>query len=132
MTETTALGAAYLRDVAKRTQAPLISANVTAADGRPVAEPSRVVTAGVPILFLDYALGHRFRGGPPTAFRRVKSGTAVTCAASGAVRTAPRWSRATWLSSTRTGLPVARAISTWNSVSPSTSRGVSFRLPAIR
>jgi len=31
-----------------------------------------LLTAGIPILFLDYALGHRFRGGPPTAFRRVK------------------------------------------------------------
>ncbi|GAA1722002.1 sodium-dependent transporter [Isoptericola hypogeus] len=32
-----------------------------------------LLTAGIPILFLDYALGHRFRGGPPTAFRRVKT-----------------------------------------------------------
>ncbi|GAB3090166.1 sodium-dependent transporter [Isoptericola nanjingensis] len=31
-----------------------------------------LLTAGIPILFLDYALGHRFRGGPPTVFRRVK------------------------------------------------------------
>ncbi|MFI8594855.1 sodium-dependent transporter [Microbacterium sp. NPDC078428] len=29
-----------------------------------------LVTAGIPILFLDYALGHRFRGAAPTAFRR--------------------------------------------------------------
>lgn len=31
-----------------------------------------LLTAGIPILFLDYALGHRFRGGAPLAFRRVK------------------------------------------------------------
>jgi NSS family neurotransmitter:Na+ symporter len=31
-----------------------------------------LLTAGVPILFLDYALGHRFRGGAPMVFRRVK------------------------------------------------------------
>lgn len=31
-----------------------------------------LLTAGIPILFLDYALGHRFRGGAPQAFRRVK------------------------------------------------------------
>ncbi|MGH3585438.1 MAG: sodium-dependent transporter [Pseudonocardia sp.] len=31
-----------------------------------------LLTAGIPILFLDYALGHRFRGGPPTALRRVR------------------------------------------------------------
>ncbi|WP_137846003.1 sodium-dependent transporter [Microbacterium sp. 2FI] len=30
-----------------------------------------LITAGIPILFLDYALGHRFRGASPTAFRRV-------------------------------------------------------------
>ncbi|MDR2254010.1 MAG: sodium-dependent transporter [Bifidobacteriaceae bacterium] len=30
-----------------------------------------LLTAGVPILFLDYALGHRFRGSPPLAFRRM-------------------------------------------------------------
>ncbi|MFD6177009.1 MULTISPECIES: sodium-dependent transporter [unclassified Isoptericola] len=32
-----------------------------------------LLTAGIPILFLDYALGHRFRGGPPTVFRRVRT-----------------------------------------------------------
>ncbi|WP_407320069.1 sodium-dependent transporter [Isoptericola halotolerans] len=31
-----------------------------------------LLTAGIPILYLDYALGHRFRGGAPQAFRRVK------------------------------------------------------------
>ncbi|GAB3618163.1 sodium-dependent transporter [Okibacterium endophyticum] len=31
-----------------------------------------LLTAGIPILFLDYALGHRFRGTPPLAFRRLK------------------------------------------------------------
>ncbi|HWM15860.1 MAG TPA: sodium-dependent transporter, partial [Microbacterium sp.] len=30
-----------------------------------------LITAGVPILFLDYAIGHRFRGSAPTAFRRL-------------------------------------------------------------
>ena len=30
-----------------------------------------LLTAGIPILFLDYALGHRFRGAAPTTFRRV-------------------------------------------------------------
>lgn len=30
-----------------------------------------LLTAGIPILFLDYAIGHRFRGAAPTAFRRV-------------------------------------------------------------
>ena len=35
-----------------------------------------LLTAGIPILFLDYAIGHRFRGAAPTAFRRLggKSG----------------------------------------------------------
>ncbi|WP_166844633.1 sodium-dependent transporter [Isoptericola sp. BMS4] len=31
-----------------------------------------LLTAGIPILFLDYAIGHRFRGGAPQAFRRIK------------------------------------------------------------
>ena len=30
-----------------------------------------LITAGIPILFLDYAVGHRFRGSAPTAFRRL-------------------------------------------------------------
>lgn len=30
-----------------------------------------LLTAGLPILFLDYAVGHRFRGTPPLAFRRI-------------------------------------------------------------
>ncbi|WP_084141425.1 sodium-dependent transporter [Corynebacterium sputi] len=29
-----------------------------------------LLTAGIPLLFLDYAMGHRFRGSPPKAFRR--------------------------------------------------------------
>ncbi|BDZ54849.1 sodium-dependent transporter [Agromyces marinus] len=33
-----------------------------------------LVTAGIPILFLDYAIGHRFRGSAPTAFRRLGGG----------------------------------------------------------
>ncbi len=31
-----------------------------------------LLTAGIPILLLDYAVGHRFRGSAPLAFRRVK------------------------------------------------------------
>lgn len=30
-----------------------------------------LLSAGIPILFLDYAIGHRFRGAAPTAFRRL-------------------------------------------------------------
>jgi NSS family neurotransmitter:Na+ symporter len=30
-----------------------------------------LLTAGIPILFLDYAIGHRFRGSAPLAFRRI-------------------------------------------------------------
>jgi NSS family neurotransmitter:Na+ symporter len=30
-----------------------------------------LLTAGIPILFLDYAIGHRYRGGAPLAFRRL-------------------------------------------------------------
>ena len=30
-----------------------------------------LLTAGIPLLFLDYALGHRYRGSPPLAFRRL-------------------------------------------------------------
>lgn len=30
-----------------------------------------LITAGIPILFLDYAIGHRFRGSAPTSFRRL-------------------------------------------------------------
>lgn len=30
-----------------------------------------LLTAGIPILFLDYAIGHRYRGAPPLAFRRM-------------------------------------------------------------
>ncbi|MCR2809198.1 MULTISPECIES: sodium-dependent transporter [unclassified Microbacterium] len=33
-----------------------------------------LITAGIPILFLDYAIGHRFRGSAPTAFRRLGRG----------------------------------------------------------
>lgn len=32
-----------------------------------------LLTAGIPLLFLDYALGHRYRGAAPLAFRRIKS-----------------------------------------------------------
>lgn len=31
-----------------------------------------LLTAGIPLLFLDYILGHRYRGGPPMAYRRLK------------------------------------------------------------
>jgi NSS family neurotransmitter:Na+ symporter len=30
-----------------------------------------LLTAGIPLLFLDYAVGHKFRGSPPLAFRRL-------------------------------------------------------------
>ena len=30
-----------------------------------------LLTAGIPMLFLDYAIGHKFRGSPPLAFRRL-------------------------------------------------------------
>ena len=30
-----------------------------------------LITAGIPILWLDYSIGHRFRGGPPASFRRL-------------------------------------------------------------
>ena len=30
-----------------------------------------LLTAGIPLLFLDYALGHKFRGSAPLAFRRL-------------------------------------------------------------
>ncbi|MDO4888399.1 MAG: sodium-dependent transporter [Actinomycetaceae bacterium] len=30
-----------------------------------------LLTAGIPILFLDYALGHRYRGSTPAVFRRI-------------------------------------------------------------
>lgn len=30
-----------------------------------------LLTAGIPILLFDYAIGHRFRGSPPLAFRRL-------------------------------------------------------------
>ncbi|MEJ6020031.1 sodium-dependent transporter [Corynebacterium sp. H113] len=31
-----------------------------------------LLTAGIPLLFLDFALGHRFRGSAPKVFRRIK------------------------------------------------------------
>ena len=34
-----------------------------------------LLTAGIPILFLDYAIGHRFRGAAPLAYRRMKKWT---------------------------------------------------------
>ena len=36
-----------------------------------------LLTAGIPILFLDYAIGHRYRGTPPLAFRRLHRRTEV-------------------------------------------------------
>lgn len=30
-----------------------------------------LLTAGIPLLFFDYAIGHKFRGSPPLAFRRL-------------------------------------------------------------
>lgn len=32
-----------------------------------------LLSAGIPLLFLDYALGHRYRGSAPLVFRRIKS-----------------------------------------------------------
>jgi NSS family neurotransmitter:Na+ symporter len=34
-----------------------------------------LLTAGIPILFLDYAIGHRYRGSAPTSFRRLRRPT---------------------------------------------------------
>lgn len=34
-----------------------------------------LLTAGIPLLFLDYAIGHRFRGSAPMAFRRMSRWT---------------------------------------------------------
>ena len=33
-----------------------------------------LLTAGIPVLLLDYSIGHRFRGAAPTAFRRLTRG----------------------------------------------------------
>ncbi|WP_241385682.1 sodium-dependent transporter [Rhodococcus sp. CH91] len=33
-----------------------------------------LLTAGIPLLLLDYAIGHKFRGSPPLAFRRLRRG----------------------------------------------------------
>ena len=34
-----------------------------------------LLTAGIPLLFLDYAVGHKFRGSPPMALRRLNKRT---------------------------------------------------------
>ncbi|MCY1157483.1 MAG: sodium-dependent transporter [Citricoccus sp.] len=34
-----------------------------------------LLTAGIPLLFFDYAIGHRFKGSPPLAFRRLSKWT---------------------------------------------------------
>ncbi|ANZ26495.1 MULTISPECIES: sodium-dependent transporter [Rhodococcus] len=34
-----------------------------------------LLTAGIPLLFVDYAIGHKFRGSPPLAFHRLKRAT---------------------------------------------------------
>ncbi|GGC69113.1 sodium-dependent transporter [Hoyosella rhizosphaerae] len=34
-----------------------------------------LLTAGIPLLFLDYAIGHKFRASPPLAFRRLSRWT---------------------------------------------------------
>jgi neurotransmitter:Na+ symporter, NSS family len=34
-----------------------------------------LLTAGIPLLFFDYAIGHRFKGSPPMAFRRLSKWT---------------------------------------------------------
>ncbi|QEH45128.1 sodium-dependent transporter [Aggregatibacter actinomycetemcomitans] len=33
-----------------------------------------LLTAGIPLLFLDYAIGHKFRASPPLAYRKLKTG----------------------------------------------------------
>ncbi len=33
-----------------------------------------LLTAGIPLLLVDYAIGHKFRGSPPLAFRRLRRG----------------------------------------------------------
>lgn len=33
-----------------------------------------LLTAGIPLLLIDYAIGHKFRGSPPLAFRRLRRG----------------------------------------------------------
>lgn len=33
-----------------------------------------LLTAGIPLLFLDYAIGHKYRGSPPLAYRRLFNG----------------------------------------------------------
>ncbi|MFC0581142.1 sodium-dependent transporter [Micrococcoides hystricis] len=33
-----------------------------------------LLTAGIPLLFFDYAIGHRYKGSPPLAFRRMGKG----------------------------------------------------------
>lgn len=34
-----------------------------------------LLSAGIPLLFFDYAIGHRFKGSPPLAFRRLQKWT---------------------------------------------------------
>src|SRR5690606_4447411 len=34
-----------------------------------------LLTAGIPLLFVDYAIGHKFRGSAPLAFRRLSRGS---------------------------------------------------------
>jgi len=34
-----------------------------------------LLSAGIPLLFFDYAIGHRFKGSPPLAFRRLAKWT---------------------------------------------------------
>ena len=50
-----------------------------------------LVTAGIPILFLDYTIGHRFRGSAPTAPSwHWPSGRATSARRCGAIRTTRR------------------------------------------
>src|SRR5699024_3080897 len=34
-----------------------------------------LLSAGIPLLFFDYSIGHRFKGSPPLAFRRLAKWT---------------------------------------------------------
>ncbi len=38
-----------------------------------------LITAGIPILLLDYAIGHRYRGSAPAALRRLSAGSRWPC-----------------------------------------------------
>ncbi len=55
-----ALGPDYLRDVARRLEVPLVSANLRDADGKPVAKPLRIVEAAGQRVALIGVLGEQY------------------------------------------------------------------------